>query len=84
MYPQEAHQMSVHEGIDYPCDQCDHKATRKKNLKRHKIYIHESIEYKCDLCDKFIKRSNLKKHNMSVHEGMNRTHKISTHRGKNY
>ena len=60
--------MHVHEGINYQCDQCDYKATKKINLKRHKRVVHEGIKYKCDQCDKFI--SNLNQHKLSVHVGI--------------
>ena len=29
------HKAKVHEGVNYPCDRCDYKATRKSNLIRH-------------------------------------------------
>ena len=31
----------MHEGVKYPCNQCDSKNTNESNLKRHKIYVHE-------------------------------------------
>ena len=29
------HKAKDHEGVNYPCDRCDYKATRKSNLIRH-------------------------------------------------
>ena len=34
------HVESIHEGVRYPCDQCDYKATQKGSLKRHKKSNH--------------------------------------------
>ena len=34
------HRESIHEGVRYPCDQCDYKATTKGNIKKHKISKH--------------------------------------------
>ena len=30
------HIESIHEGVRFPCDQCDYKATQKTNLKKHR------------------------------------------------
>ena len=35
------HRESIHEGVRYPCDQCDHKATVKGNLKKHRMAKHQ-------------------------------------------
>ena len=32
---------SIHEGVRYPCNQCDYKATLKGNLKKHKMSKHQ-------------------------------------------
>ena len=37
------HIKSIHEGIKYPCDQCDFKATHKGTLKSHMKSIHEGV-----------------------------------------
>ena len=37
------HIESIHEGIRYPCDQCEYKATQRENLRTHINSIHESI-----------------------------------------
>ena len=34
------HVKTVHEGVQYSCDQCDFKATRKHSLKVHVEDIH--------------------------------------------
>ena len=34
------HIESIHEGVRYPCDQCDYRATEKGNLKRHEMFKH--------------------------------------------
>ena len=39
------HKMSIHEGIRYQCDQCDYKATQKRDLKTHRMSVHEGIKY---------------------------------------
>ena len=36
------HVKSIHEGVRYPCDQCDYKATQKSNLSKH-----SKINHKC-------------------------------------
>ena len=37
-----------HEGIKYPCDQCEYQATRKGNLDQHKRSVHKGIKkYTC-------------------------------------
>ena len=43
--------MSKHEGIKYPCDQCEYSAVNLSNLKQHKEIKHEGIRYPCDNCD---------------------------------
>ena len=34
------HKKSVHEGVRFPCENCDYKATEKRNLQRHKLRVH--------------------------------------------
>ena len=42
------HRISVHEGIKYPCGQCEYQATRKDNLDQHKRSVHKEIKkYTC-------------------------------------
>ena len=40
-----------HEGICYPCDQCEFAATSPNIPKTHKEAKHEGIRYPCDECD---------------------------------
>ncbi len=42
---------SNHDKVRYPCDKCDHVATRKRDLKRHVKSKHEGVRYPCDKCD---------------------------------
>ena len=35
------HKMSVHEGVKYPCNQCDSKFTERGTLKKHKMSVHQ-------------------------------------------
>ena len=37
-----------HEGIPYPCAQCNFIATKLVNLKQHLKTNHEGIKYPCD------------------------------------
>ena len=65
------HKEAVHEGIRYPCDQCEYSATQKQNLKKHKEIKHEGVLYPCDQCDYIASLEiNLKQHKASVHEGI--------------
>ena len=53
----------------YSCNQCDHQATVKGDLKRHIQSVHEKIKYSCNHCDQqFTAKGSLKKHIQSVHE----------------
>ena len=38
------HIKSIHEGVKYPCDQCDYKATQKGHLLKRKKSIHEGAK----------------------------------------
>ena len=40
-----------HQGVKYPCDQCDYKATVKNDLLRHIKSRHEGVKYPCNQCD---------------------------------
>ena len=61
------HMMTVHEGIQYSCDKCDHVTTRPEHLKKHKRTKHKRTKhlvFACDLCDyKTAKKFSLDKHN---------------------
>ena len=63
--------MSVHKGVNYPCNQCASKFTQKGDLKKHKIAVHEGNNYLCNQCDsKFTAMGSLKRHNVSIHKGL--------------
>ena len=65
------HMKSEHEGVKYPCDQCDYKATWKHSLKRHFKSKHVGVKHACDQCDhKATQRSDLFIHIISEHEGV--------------
>ena len=65
------HKELKHEGIRYPCDQCNYAATTVQSLKVHKEANHEGIRYPCDQCDLiYTSLSDLNKHQRSKHEGI--------------
>ena len=37
--------------IQFPCDQCDHTASRKWNLLVHIKSKHKGVKYPCNQCD---------------------------------
>ena len=41
----------THEGVRYPCNQCDYKATLSSNLITHIKSQHEGVRYPCQHCD---------------------------------
>ena len=45
-----SHIKSVHEGVNYFCDQCDFKAAERGKLLRHIKSKHEGVKYPCDQC----------------------------------
>ena len=54
--------------VRYSCDQCDHKATQKGDLKKHIDSVHGDVWYSCDQCDYKTKwKGNLKAHKDSLH-----------------
>ena len=54
--------------VRYSCDQCDHKATQKGDLKKHIDSVHGDVWYPCDQCDhKARQKGNLKTHKDSLH-----------------
>ena len=60
---------SIHEGVKFPCNECDYKATKKVNLISHIKSVHQGIKYPCDECDyKATKTENLMSHKRSIHE----------------
>ena len=59
--------MGAHEGVKYPCDQCEKLFSSKGVLKKHQVSVHECIKYPCDQCDnKFTQQEHLKKHKIST------------------
>ena len=42
------HYRSVHEGIKYPCNQCDYQATQQSSLQTHIAAKHSDKILKCD------------------------------------
>ena len=45
------HKLKKHEGVSYPCSECDMKYADKTGLRRHLIQKHEGVKYGCDHCD---------------------------------
>ena len=59
---------AVHEGVKYPCRQCNHQATSKSNLARHKRAAHEGVRFPCRYCNQqYSSKSNLTKHQRNLH-----------------
>ena len=55
---------------NWPCQQCDRKASSKKNLLRHVKIVHDKVkDFDCKFCDyKTAVKHNLKKHDLRIHE----------------
>ena len=65
------HIKSKHEGVKYPCKQCDYKATRRCHLSTHIASKHNGVKYPCDQCDyKASNQSNLASHINYRHEDL--------------
>ena len=45
------HYRSVHEGIKYPCNQCDYQATQQSHLQTHIAAKHSDNILQCEFCD---------------------------------
>ena len=45
------HRRSVHEGMKYPCGQCEYQATSKCNIEKHRKSVHEAMKYPCEQCE---------------------------------
>jgi len=75
-----------HNGVKYPCDQCEYVATRPGNLRQHKAAKHWGVRYPCDLCDHVSTQlGNLKQHKAVKHGLINlKTHKESIHQSIKY
>ena len=63
------HIQSKHEGVNYPCNQCDFKSTTQKYLTTHIQSEHEGLKFSCNQCHKqYGKMSTLKRHIQFIHE----------------
>ena len=59
------------DNVTYPCDQCEYKATQKRNLKIHIESIHDNVTYSCDQCEyKVTRKENLKRHIENIHNNI--------------
>ena len=64
------HIESIHDGVKYPCDQCNMKFSGRSYLKKHQRSVHEGIRYACNQCEYEAKwQGNLKKHKRVMHGG---------------
>ena len=64
------HIRSVHEGVKYPCYQCDYQAAEQGTLSRHIENKHEGVKYACNQCDyQATLQGSLTRHIKSMHEG---------------
>jgi len=62
---------AVKEEGRYPCDQCDYRPKKFKDLRKHKLAVHEKVKFDCDQCDyRASNRYSLKEHKKSIHEGV--------------
>ena len=65
------HRKSKHEGVKYPCAECNYIATTSSHLKRHIAGQHEGLRYPCDQCSYSAAQVvNLKRHIESKHQGI--------------
>ena len=62
----------MHEGVQYPCDQCDQKASEQQYLTIHIKSVHKGVKYPYDQfdCNKARYQSHVRQHKMSVHMGI--------------
>ena len=69
------HRLSKHEGVRYPCNQCDYLAISQRNCNVHKQSVHQGVKYSCELCDytasmpKSVKRHTQSKHTSAKYLG---------------
>ena len=62
------HKENKHEGVRYPCSECEYVATQAGNLRLHKENKHEGVWYPCSECEYVATQAgHLKSHK---HEGM--------------
>ena len=62
---------SVHEKKPFKCEICEHRSSRKDQMKQHVQSVHEENKpFKCNICDAtFSEKGNMKKHVSKIHEG---------------
>ena len=66
--------VSVDNNKEFPCDQCDYKATYACNLTSHKRTVHQGLYYSCSLCEyKSSRKDRLNKHYLNKHNYQNTT-----------
>ena len=62
------HHRSAHQGVRYPCSQCDFKAAFSSDLKKHVESAHEGVKYPCNHCQyQATQRINLNRHIKNKH-----------------
>ena len=62
---------SIHESVEYPCNQCDYQTAKKRNLTTHIQSAHEGVKHTCNQCDQqFTHQVTLTRHIQSKHEGV--------------
>ena len=62
---------NIHEGVRFPCNDCDKKFSSPSGVRKHKQDVHRKRKtYKCDKCDfKTVDRSYIYEHN-NRHKGV--------------
>ena len=66
------YQRIVHEGLKYPCRQCNYQATTKGSLVELQSALHEGLKHPCRHCNyEATTKGSLGKHQRAVHEGKN-------------
>ena len=74
------HYIKEHQGVTFPCDQCDNVYTEKYTLSGHKKGVHEGQRIKCEYedCDKeFNFQSSYKDHVKKFHLNIKQYHNCS-------
>ena len=62
---------AVHEGVKFPFEQCNHKATSKGSLVQHKRALHEGVKFPCGQCNhQATSKGHLAEHKRAVHDGV--------------
>ena len=64
------HVKSVHEGVKFPCQQCEYKAATRGSLLKHVKSVHEGVKFPCKQYEyKATQKGHLLTHIKSIHEG---------------